>query len=212
MRTVAVLGGSFDPPTRAHTTIPLAVSQAIGADWLLVIPAAVSPFKRDGSHASDEQRLAMLRLALAEHPRVAISAIEIERGGTSYTVETLRELRWRFPAIVFRLLIGADQAASFHRWREPHAILDLAEPAVMLRGDVNADALLESMAPHWSAGELAAWRARIIAAPTLDASSTEARALLRVSPRDEVRLRGLLDPRVLEYITREGLYGSGVAS
>ena len=64
VRTVAVYGGTFDPPTRAHAALPLAVVDAIGADWLLVIPAAASPFKPGGAHATDPQRLEMLKQAV----------------------------------------------------------------------------------------------------------------------------------------------------
>jgi len=213
VRTVAILGGSFDPPTRAHTELPLAACNAIGAQWLLVIPAAVSPFKPQGAGATNAQRSAMCRIAFADRPCVSISTIELDRGGTSYTVDTLRGLRRRFPQIAFRLLIGADQAESFHRWREPDTIITLAEPAVMLRGDAaGAEALLQSMSPHWSADALTAWRARIVTIPTLDGSSTEARDLLALEQPDEARLNALLDPEVLTYIRTNGLYGAGVSS
>ena len=213
-RTVAVYGGTFDPPTRAHVELPLAVADAIGADHLLIIPASASPFKPGGAHATDEQRLRMLELAFGDRAGVTVTPIEIERGGASYTVDTLRDLTCRFPGITFRLIIGADQAESFHRWREAGAILDLAEPAVMLRGDsAHFDAgvagLLESMAPHWTTEELEAWRARIVKAPTIDASSTEARALLASHSPDDKRLSQLLLPEVLDYISRSGLYGAG---
>lgn len=209
VRTVAVYGGTFDPPTRAHVELPLAVVGAIEADHLLVIPAAASPFKPDGPIASDDQRLQMLRFAFAGMPAVTITSMEIERGGASYTVDTLRELKQRHPAITFRLIIGADQAASFHRWREAGAIIEAAEPAVMLRGnEESAEDLLQRMAPHWSDDDMKRWESRIVSVPATDASSTEARALLSASTPESARLSELLDPAVLGYIREVGLYGS----
>lgn len=208
-RTVAVYGGTFDPPTRAHVELPLAVVGAIEADHLLVIPAAASPFKPDGPIASDDHRLQMLRFAFAGMPAVAITSMEIARGGASYTVDTLRELKQRFPAITFRLIIGADQAASFHRWREAGAIIESAEPAVMLRGsEETAEELLQRMAPHWPEDEMKRWEARIVTVPATDASSTEARALLASASPKSARLSELLDPAVLGYIRETDLYGS----
>ncbi len=208
VRTVAVYGGTFDPPTRAHVTMPQAVVDVIDADWLLVIPAAASPFKPGGAHATNAQRQRMLELAYEEQPCATISAIELLRGGASFTVDTLRSLHQRFPEITFRLIIGADQAASFHRWHEADSIITLAEPAVMLRGSENGDALLASMEPHWDAEAIARWRSRIVHAPQIDASSTEARALLGLPGADELRLEELLSEKVLGYIRQEGLYGS----
>jgi len=207
VRTVAVYGGTFDPPTRAHAQLPLAVMPQIGADRLLVIPAAASPFKPGGAIASDAQRLQMLEFAFAGMPGVTVTRLELDRGGASYTVDTLRELRDAFPGITFRLIIGADQAASFHRWKQAAEIIGLAPPAVMLRGGEGGQRdLLEQMAPHWSAGELESWRDRIVSVPATDASSTEVRELLVEQEPDRCRLGELLDPAVLGYIREEGLY------
>lgn len=208
VRTVAVYGGTFDPPTRAHVAMPQAVVDAIGADWLLVIPAAASPFKPGGAHATNAQRQRMLELAFEEQPCTTVTAMELLRGGASYTVDTLRSLCQRFPEITFRLIIGADQADSFHRWREAESIIALAEPAVMLRGTDGADTLLASMEPHWAADAIAQWWSRVVYVPQINASSTEARALLGLPGADEIRLNELISAPVLAYIRQESLYCS----
>ncbi len=212
VRTLIVFGGTFDPPTRAHVDLPLAARDAARADWLLYVPAARSPFKTDGPEATDAQRIDMLRLALAAHEqRASVSTYEIDAtrsGEPSYTLATLTRFREALPpACAMRLLIGADQAASFHRWREPARVVELAEPLVMLRPPVEtADELLASMAPHWHPAELEAWRARIVEVPLLDVSATHVRDLLDDARRHSDELKALLPPGVYDYIIEHALY------
>lgn len=212
-RTVLVFGGTFDPPQRAHFELPALARDAIGAGWLLYIPAGRSPFKRENPIASDDDRVAMLRAGLVGRERVAISTIELgERGegerAASYTVETLERLRALASAETgFRLLIGADQAAGFHRWREPGRIIELAEPVVMLREPhESADSLIESLREHWPAAELDRWRRRVVGVPTIDVSATRARELLGDGVYASPELRGIIPAPVLDYVRAHGLY------
>lgn len=208
-REVLVFGGTFDPPHRAHVDLPLAAMERLGADWLLYVPAARSPHKSSGPEASDEDRLAMLRAALARREQVSISTLEMERdgGGPSYTVDTLRALRVLLPeGARMRLLIGADQAAAFHRWRMPEEIAALAEPVVMLRPPIESEeGLIRSMRPHWRSGELEAWRRRIVAVPMMDISATELRNRLRAR-KDCRELGDALPPGVGRLIDERALY------
>jgi nicotinate-nucleotide adenylyltransferase len=211
---VLVLGGSFDPPHRAHVTLPARVRDELerragfaGRAWLAYVPAARSPLKQNSPVASDADRTAMLRLAIADMPRSLAWTDEIERAGLgrgpggivspSYTVETLRRARaWLdshgSAGAALRLLIGADQAAQFHHWKGPRDIIALAEPVVMLRAAMPAPgrpspdrrddlaAFRESMhrAGAWSPQELSRWENRVIVVGTDEASSTEVRSLL----------------------------------
>ena len=168
MRTVVLFGGSFDPPHRAHAALPDAVRAALPdaeCAWLLYIPAARSPHKQRGPVASDDQRLEMLRLAIKDVAHAAVWTDEVDRatsGTPSFTIDTVRRARAWLDAsggtrVTLRLLIGADQAAKFHTWREPRRIIDIAEPLVMLRRpSESADELRAAMAAPslWSAGEL----------------------------------------------------------
>jgi nicotinate-nucleotide adenylyltransferase len=176
----------------------------------LYVPAAEAPLKGHGPSASDEDRLAMLRAAIMLVERASVTDIEMQRGGVSYTVETLRELRRALPGVrAMRLLIGADQAAQFHRWRSAREIIGLAEPAVMLRGDAAGETkeeVLGTIAAHWDADELEAWRGRFVDVPALDVSSTLVREELAREPRDRARLAGLLPAGVMERIEERGLY------
>ncbi len=213
-RAVVVFGGSFDPPHVGHRRLAVEARDAIGADWLLVIPAGQSPHKESKTLFDGEQRLELVRSAFADEERVSVSRVEIDRmreepDRPSYTVETLHTLREHLPAGVrLRLLMGADQALSLHRWREPRAIMELAEPLVMRRAgdDESAESLAKRIASNWTNGtaEMSAddWLGRIVDVPLVDASSTEVRRLLE-SPdeagRDD-RLRELLGKDVLERV------------
>ncbi len=154
----------------------------------------------------------MLKRALADinHPNT-IWTQELDDGlhnpdQPSYWADTWSIAPSMTTTGINRFLIGADQARQFHRWREHEAILDLAEPAVMLRPPLDAPgALLSEMAAHWSADELSAWRARFIELPPIDASSTRIRELLGARERRD-EFETLLTPPVLGYIEENALY------
>ena len=212
-----VFGGSFDPPTRAHIDLALAARDLIDqAAWLVIVPAARSPHKQQGPRASDADRLAMLTSALRDADRAAIWTDELDRAGDStpsYMVTTLERAALVAPAARLRLLIGADQAASFHRWREPRRIIELAEPAVILRAPALTPEDLRCIlaeAGAWSDAEIERWLGRVLPMTSIDASATEARDLLEQNEStsgNRSRLQEVLDERVLDYIVARGLYG-----
>lgn len=221
-KLVLVFGGTFDPPHRAHVELPEQVRRKLGADWILYVPAARSPLRARNPVAPGRDRLAMLRLALAGRANCAVSPIELiasddangesaadAAAAPSYTVDTLRKLRVLLPhGAAMRLLIGADQAAVFHQWRQAREVIALAEPAVMLRAPHESpERLIEAMTPHWPPEELAKWRGRMVEVPAMDVSATEIRAALasRDAPGRAIAERDL-HPDVLAYIRRNCLY------
>lgn len=214
-------GGTFDPPTRAHIDLPSLVRDSVmpGA-WLVYIPAARSPHKPGGPDAPDDARVAMLKAAIDARPRTIIWTDEIDRakasGEPSYMVETLRRAhrslsdRTGTETVNLRLLIGADQALAFHRWKDHAEIAKLAEPLVMLRTpSESAASLNDAMAGtgEWSNAELERWRARIAPVPTMGVSATDARELMARPDPDSARLAELLPAPVLAIIRSRGLYG-----
>lgn len=207
VRTVVVFGGAFDPPHAAHVDLPLAARDAAGADWLLVIPASAPPLK-DGPAASGSDRLAMTRLAFEGRERVSVSPVELERGGASYTIDTVEALRSALPAqVTLRLCIGADQARQFHKWRDAQRLLSLAEPLVMLRPPLDDEgSLLAEIGRHWPPEESAQWAARLARVPVVDVSSTEVRRLLREQGPDAPGLADMVPGAVLAHIREHGLY------
>lgn len=224
---VVLIGGTFDPPHRAHVTLPLRARDMLESDagvegraWVVYIPAARSPHKDQGPVATNAQRRRMLELALADHPRTAIWTDELDRSAReprtpSYTSETVsRARRWldanAGASTRLRLLIGADQAAAFHRWHDPRTIIALAEPAVMLRAPLVSTELLMNRlgaSGDWSPAELRQWGSRVLeGVDRMDAAATSARRELNAPTPDHARLAEILDPRVLEYIRASGTY------
>lgn len=214
-----IVGGTFDPPHLAHTKLPVEARAAAALDssWLLFIPAARSPLKDLSPRASDNDRLAMLELAIEAIPQSSIWDDELARSrlshAPSYTIDTLHRLLQciakppaRPPKL--RLLLGTDQALAFHRWREPREILKLAPPLVMLRG-TDASPFLEALkqTSFWTERELQIWANSIVSISRSDISSTRVRSLLEAgSEAASAELASCIAPAVLHYIQTRGLY------
>jgi len=130
---IGIYGGSFDPVHLGHLLVAQAAMEELRLDRLFFIPAARSPFKTDAKPAPDALRLQLLRLALAGKTNCEIDAQEIQRGGISYTVDTLRDYAKRFAGAELFYLIGADNAAKLNEWREPAELARLAEFVAMPR-------------------------------------------------------------------------------
>ena len=129
MKRIGLLGGSFDPVHVAHIALAQTALQALGLDEVQLIPAA-NPWQRAALHATAEQRRDMLQLAIAGHAGLALNPIEIERGGATYTIDTLRALPQDARYV---WLLGADQLANFCTWRDWRQITSLVDLAVATR-------------------------------------------------------------------------------
>ncbi|MDB6034476.1 MAG: nicotinate (nicotinamide) nucleotide adenylyltransferase [Verrucomicrobiales bacterium] len=124
---LGLFGGSFDPVHIGHLLVAQAAMEEMGLDWLYFIPAAQSPFKPDTKPAPASERLRLLRLALAGHNRYSIDDQEIQRGAPSYTIETVRTYRSKFPEANLYYLIGADHIPLLPKWRESEQLGNLVE-------------------------------------------------------------------------------------
>jgi nicotinate-nucleotide adenylyltransferase len=124
---LGLFGGSFDPVHLGHLLVAQAAVEELGLSRVFFIPAAQSPFKPERQAMPSPLRLQMLRLALAGKIDCEIDGQEIERGGISYTVETLRDYARRFAGAELFYLIGADNAAALPKWREARELARLAE-------------------------------------------------------------------------------------
>ena len=131
---IGLFGGAFDPPHDAHLALARAAIDQLALDRLHVLPTGDAWHKsRPLSPGAD--RLAMCRLAFADLPRVRVDDRELRRDGATYTIDTLAELHAEEPAAQLFLVIGADQAAAFHRWRRAADILRLATVLIAVRAD-----------------------------------------------------------------------------
>jgi len=124
---IGIYGGSFDPVHLGHLLVAQAAIEALGLDRLFFVPAAQSPFKTENEVSPAELRLKWLRLALAGKMNCEVDEQEIRRGGTSYTIETLRDYANKFPQAKLFCLIGADNIAQLKEWREADELAKLAE-------------------------------------------------------------------------------------
>jgi nicotinate-nucleotide adenylyltransferase len=137
---IGVFGGTFDPPHKGHLELAKAAIDQLGLDDVLLVPANRNPLKR-GRSSPGAQRLEMVRLAVLEEPKMAVSDIEILRGGPSYAVETLSDLSYAQPADYW-FLIGADAVRNFGEWKQPQRLVRLARLGVALRsGQTREDVL-----------------------------------------------------------------------
>jgi nicotinate-nucleotide adenylyltransferase len=201
---ILIVGGTFDPPHRAHVELAEIVAKARGCGRIVFVPAARSPHKTDEEpEATGAQRLEMLRIATRDVPGAEVSPIELDRGGVSYFVDTLAELREAFgTAAELHFMVGADQALAFKRWREPQRILALATPAVVLRPPWDAPTFATALRETFGEAESRLWAERVVEAPLVDVSATDLRERLRRG----LPVEDAIDPKVLAYIRAHELY------
>jgi nicotinate-nucleotide adenylyltransferase len=130
---IGIFGGTFDPPHVGHVSVARDVADALRLDRVVWMPAGRPPHKERDRHAPAEDRLAMVRAAVAGEDGFEVDAREVERPGPSYTVDSVRELRAELPAAELFVIVGADQFRSFGGWRDPEGILEHARLVVMNR-------------------------------------------------------------------------------
>jgi nicotinate-nucleotide adenylyltransferase len=153
LRPVGVYGGTFNPIHVGHLRAAEEVGEALGLTRVLFVPSAVPPHKAeepDDPIAPGPERLAWVRLAIADNPRFAADPIEVERGGASYLVDTLRTLRDRLRDAseepVF--LVGSDAFAEMGAWRAPRELFGLAHFAVIVRPPGRGESLADWLPPE----------------------------------------------------------------
>lgn len=145
---LGIYGGSFDPVHSAHLQVAEAACNHLKLDELFFIPAARSPFKEGQLTAPPALRLEWVRLALEGHPEWKIDSSELERGGISYTIETVRKYRKRFPEDDLYYLIGMDNAPSLPKWKDAQELARLVEFAVASRPGESFSPLPEVFRMH----------------------------------------------------------------
>jgi len=137
---LGLFGGSFDPVHLGHLVLADCCLEQAELDEVWFVPAAEQPLKPHGPRANAAHRLAMLKLALVSRPEYRISTIELDRGGVSYTVDTLEAIRVQQPAAELFFLMGADSLAELPRWHRAEEVCQLATPLIVGRAGVEIPA------------------------------------------------------------------------
>jgi len=189
---IGVFGGTFDPPHVGHLLLAADAREALQLDRLIFIPAGTQPFKLGTPPvASGQDRLEMVRLAVADDANYAVDDAELNRRGLSYTVDTLEHLAERFKGAQLFLLMGQDALAGFPQWRNPERIRELATLAAMERSGTPG--------PR---SEVAAEGVVTVSTRCVDVSSTE----IRERRRAKKSIKGFVPESVERFIEARGLY------
>ena len=196
---VGIFGGTFSPPHKGHVNAAEFFRDSMALDLLLIVPAAVPPNKEGLDLLPARHRLAMCRIAFAKIPGCEVSSVELDRGGTSYTYETLSALA--APDRELYLMMGTDMFLTLDTWRRPDEILRLATVAVAFRSqDVGIRDAIEKKRNDL----LSEYKGKIVFLenPICEVSSTFLRE--KITAGEDVS--AWLDEDVRKYIEKEKLY------
>ena len=197
---IGIFGGSFDPVHNAHLALARLALAELQLDELRWVPAG-QPWQKARGLTPAVHREAMLRLAMANEPRFTLSRIETERGGASFTLDTVREMQAAQPGAQWFLVIGQDQYAGFHTWQGWQELLGRVTLAVANRamaGEPGA-ALVADPQVQRVAHEA-------VALPMMDMSSTDIRSRLANLQGRGQGIDDLVPPAVARYIDQHNLY------
>ena len=190
MQRIGLLGGSFNQVHLGHMLVAQAAREELQLSRLFFIPAAQSPFKPGRPLAPAEQRLRLLRLALAGQTDCEIDEQELNRGGVSYTIDTVRDYVRRFPGAHLVYLMGADHVPQLTKWRDADELARLVEFVVLPR-------------PGQAAAPLPApFRGRALVGFPLGVSSSQIRERVKAGLPIDL----LVGPAVAEAIRNNRLY------
>jgi nicotinate-nucleotide adenylyltransferase len=194
---LGIFGGSFDPVHNGHLELARCCQRqaALGEIWFT--PTAIQPLKHAGPHATNKQRLEMLHLAIESEPSWRVCTLEIERGGFSYTVDTLRQIHTELPDAELFFMIGADALRDVPQWKEPDEIFRLATPLVVHRAG-QAPPNLATLKPICPSDH----QPELVDMPAMPESSSEIRR--RIAAGNAVD--NIVPAAVSQYIRERGIY------
>jgi nicotinate-nucleotide adenylyltransferase len=212
--SVGILGGTFNPPHLGHLALAHHAHEELGLQRVVLMPAHVPLHKPTDEDPGAEHRLRMCRRLVDDASGVSVCALEVERGGPSYTVDTLKVIHASHPDVQLTFIVGADTASTLPAWREPAKLLELADLAVAARAGYGRREVLDAVAPLATAfgGDAPAPQAvasdrrsggvRFLEMPVMEISSSAVRR--RVARGEPVE--NLVGPTVARYIAEHGLY------
>jgi nicotinate-nucleotide adenylyltransferase len=195
---IGLLGGTFNPPHLGHLICAQEAVDQLELDRVLLVPVHTPPHKEADGDPGVEARVKLCELAVAADPRLGVSRMEADVPGRSFTVDTLRGLHERDPEDDLTFIVGGDMAHSLPAWREPEAILELAELGIAEREEVRRDDISQRLAHLRGAPE----RLRFFDMPRIDISSSLVRH--RVAAGRPIRY--LVPDSVATAVERSGMY------
>ncbi|MDP9345235.1 MAG: nicotinate-nucleotide adenylyltransferase [Actinomycetota bacterium] len=201
MASIGILGGTFNPPHIGHLVMAQEAREQLGLARVVLMPVALPPHKEADGDPGVDVRLELARIAAAGEDGLEVSTVETDRGGASFTVDTLRELHERDPEQELTFIVGADMAHSLPAWRDPGRILELARLAVAEREGIARDDIAARLAPLHDGS-----RVTFFDMPRIDVSSSDIRR--RVAEGRSVR--HLVPDAVVQAIVHRDLYRTTV--
>ena len=186
-KNVGLMGGTFNPIHQAHLIMAEQVYSKLNLDEVWFVPDNIPPHIQGKDAISAKDRIEMLKIATADNPHFKVEMIEILRGGVSYTIDTIKALKKRYPKINFYFIAGGDMISDLKNWRKPEELVEL----VKFVGVKRPGFVQKSDYP-------VIW----VDAPFISLSST----FIRHSVRHGSSIKYLVPDKVIEYIEKEGLY------
>lgn len=198
---IGIFGGTFNPVHNGHLTMLEHFVNQIPLDKCYIVPTSISPFKQNFSmfQANDYDRIFMLKLALENYKNVEVLDYEILKGGISYTIDTLRLLKGVHPDDELYLLIGADQAIAFDKWKSWEEIVQNTFICVVQRPDLDNSYVktnIESIFRKYL------YKIIFIEAPIINITATQVREKIK----NKENIDGLVPEKVAKYIKEKRLY------
>jgi nicotinate-nucleotide adenylyltransferase len=196
---LGIFGGTFNPPHIGHLVCAQEAHRQLGLDRVVLMPAGLPPHKAVAADPGAEARLELCRLAIGGDERFAVSRLELDRAGRSYTVDTLKALHDESPQDDLTFIVGGDMARSLPTWREPEAVLELATLAVAERAGSEREEIRGELRGLRGAS---AERVRFFDMPRIDVSSS----LVRERVATGRPIRYLVPDAVAGAIAQNGWY------
>ncbi len=198
---LGIFGGSFDPVHQGHLELATCCWRQAKLETVWFVPTACQPHKPRGPRATDADRLAMLKLAIADRPEFAVSTVELDRGGMSYTVDTLEAIHAGQPQAELFFLMGADSLKDLPHWREPARICELATPLVVHRAGA-AEPNFDLLRPFVPEDRLAAICSHQVEMPAMPVSSSQ----IRKQIAEASDWQSMVPAKVAGFIQQQRLY------
>jgi nicotinate-nucleotide adenylyltransferase len=198
---IGVFGGSFDPVHIGHLIVAQDAVEQLELDRLIFVPAAVSPLKRHQAPVDGQHRKRMLELATANNLRFEVSDIELQRGGVSYTFDTIQHLQADHPDAELFFIAGLDSLADLHRWRNADELLECCTVVPFGRGGEDPGEVIarSGLSNGWKTKLMN----RLIRIHEVEVSASE----IRMRIAEGLSIQTLVPPEVEMYIVEHHLYG-----